>query len=119
MRPDLLADVLSGICEAALKPEEWPRVLQGVAKYLGADGAAYIMSNKHTARVECICLAGPAVGRQHEYVNHFAALDPYHAAASLGGDCWRACLKPACGTTTSSSSRGRRHQRHRALFESV
>ena len=77
MRPDLLAGVLSGICEAALKPEAWPGVLQDITGYLEADGAAYILVNKLTGRVEWISLSGPSFGRQDEYVSHFAALDPY------------------------------------------
>src|SRR3954470_9056065 len=77
MSRDLLAVVLSGICEAALKPEAWPGVLQDIAGYLEADGAAYILKNKRTARVEWINLWGASSGRQDDYVNHFAALDPY------------------------------------------
>src|SRR3954468_7317948 len=77
MRPDILAGVLSGICEAALKPEAWPVVLQDITGYLEADGAAYILMNKRTAEVEWISLSGPSVGRQSDYVSHFAALDPY------------------------------------------
>ncbi len=77
IRPDLLAGVLSGICEAALKPEAWPGVLQDITGYLEADGAAYILMNKLTARVEWISVSGPSVGRQADYVSHFAAIDPY------------------------------------------
>src|SRR3954453_2935695 len=77
MSRDLLAVVLSGICEAALNPEAWSGILQDIAGYLEADGAAYILKNKRTARVEWINLWGASSGRQDDYVNHFAALDPY------------------------------------------
>jgi DNA-binding CsgD family transcriptional regulator/PAS domain-containing protein len=74
---DPLTGVLSGICEAALEPGEWPRVLGSIAEYVGAIGAAYILTNKQNGRVEWISLAGPSVGLEPDYVTHFAALDPY------------------------------------------
>jgi hypothetical protein len=72
-----LRSIACGICDAALAPDLWSDVLRQLAEYLGAIGAAYILTNKRTGQVEWITLAGPSVELQSDYVSHFAALDPY------------------------------------------
>lgn len=73
----LLRSIAGGLCEAALSPDTWPRVLRQLSDYLGAVGAAYIVTNKATGQVERIALTGASAERQSDYVAHFAAVDPY------------------------------------------
>jgi DNA-binding CsgD family transcriptional regulator len=73
----LLRSITCGICDAALAPDAWSSVLGQLTEYLGAIGAAYILTNKRANQVEWITLAGPSVGLQSDYVAHFAAIDPY------------------------------------------
>jgi DNA-binding CsgD family transcriptional regulator len=68
---------MGGICDAALAPNVWSDVLPQLAEYLGAVGAAYILTNKRARQVEWVALAGPSVELQSDYVAHFAAVDPY------------------------------------------
>src|ERR1700732_634510 len=72
----LLQSIICGICDAALAPDAWPGVLRQLTEYLGAVGAAYILTNKRTGQVEWISLAGPSAELQSDYVAHFAAVDP-------------------------------------------
>jgi DNA-binding CsgD family transcriptional regulator/PAS domain-containing protein len=73
----LLRSIACGIGDAALAPAAWKTVLGQLTEYLGAIGAAYILTNRRTGQVEWITLAGPSVELQSEYVAHFAAADPY------------------------------------------
>jgi hypothetical protein len=73
----LLRSITRGICDAALAPDAWLSVLGQLTEYLGAIGAAYILTNKRANQVERITLAGPSVELQSDYVGHFAAIDPY------------------------------------------
>ena len=73
----LLQNIRGGICDAALAPSAWSRVLPQLTEYLGAAGAAYILTNKGTGQVECIALSGPSIELQSAYLTHFAAVDPY------------------------------------------
>jgi DNA-binding CsgD family transcriptional regulator len=73
----LLRSINSGICDAALAPDAWSGVLRQLTEYLGAPGAAYILTNKRTGQVEWIADAGHSVELQSDYVAHFAAVDPY------------------------------------------
>jgi DNA-binding CsgD family transcriptional regulator/PAS domain-containing protein len=73
----LLRSITGGICDAALAPDAWSDVLRQLTEYLGAVGAAYILTNKRTGQVEWISLAGPGAELQSDYVAHFAAVDPY------------------------------------------
>src|SRR3982074_799494 len=73
----LLRSITGGICDAALAPDAWSDVLRQLTEYLGAVGAAYILTNKRTGQVEWISLAGPSAELQSDYVAHFAAVDPY------------------------------------------
>src|SRR5712672_558713 len=73
----LLRSIACGIGDAALAPAAWKTVLGQLTEYLGAIGAAYILTNRQTGQVEWITLAGPSVELQSDYVSHFAAVDPY------------------------------------------
>ena len=65
------------IFDAAIKPELWSAALSGVAAIMGAEGAAYIVRDKQTRRVEWACLTGPSIELTQDYLGHYAALDPY------------------------------------------
>src|SRR3981189_2232983 len=73
----LLRSITGGICDAALAADAWWDLLRQLTEYLGAVGAAYILTNKRTGQVEWISLAGPGAELQSDYVAHFAAVDPY------------------------------------------
>ena len=75
----LLRSIACGIGDAALAPAAWKTVLGQLTEYLGAIGAAYILTNRRTGQVEWITLAGPSVELQSEYVAHFAAADALRA----------------------------------------
>src|ERR1700732_1749563 len=85
----LLRSITGGICDAALAPDAWPGVLRQLTEYLGAVGAAYILTNKRTGQVEWIALAGPSVELQSEYVAHFAAVDPFRPLLDGSPGCRR------------------------------
>ena len=77
MRSLCLARIIPSIFDAALAPELWPAALESIAETLGAVGAAYIIRDKRTGRVDWISLSGPSVELKAEYLTHYAALDPY------------------------------------------
>jgi hypothetical protein len=50
----LLRSITGGICDAALAPHAWSDVLRQLTEYLGAVGAAYILTNKRTGQVDLV-----------------------------------------------------------------
>lgn len=76
MHPDPSIRAISRISEASLAPDCWPAALQLVAEAFGAVGAAYILSNTRTGRVEWASFWGPSVQFKADYIGHYAALDP-------------------------------------------
>jgi hypothetical protein len=76
MRPDMRG-IAAHVHEAVLVPRLWPCALEFMTASLEAAGAAYIVFDKQTGRVDWVCLSGPSVDLKPEYVNHYAALDPY------------------------------------------
>lgn len=77
MRRDPFAGIVSRLYDAALAPEGWTTVLQSLADAAGTLGAAYILSNKQTGRVEWASIAGYGIDATADYVGYYAALDPY------------------------------------------
>ena len=77
MRSDPFIRAISRISEASLAPDCWPAALQSVTEALGAVGAAYILSNMRTGRVEWASFWGPSVQFKADYIGHYAALDPF------------------------------------------
>jgi hypothetical protein len=65
------------ISEAKLAPEAWPECLESLTGALGVAGAACIISNKKTGRVDWVCLSGLSAEFRSVYVNYYAALDPF------------------------------------------
>ena len=76
MRPDL-SRLMSKLHDAGLAADAWPEALQSLSDAVGVAGAAYITFNKITGRVDWACFSGLSEGVKHEYVRHYAALDPY------------------------------------------
>jgi DNA-binding CsgD family transcriptional regulator/PAS domain-containing protein len=74
---DSFSRVAASIHEAALAPELWPEALKTVTDAFGMIGAAYFVWNKQTGHVDRITLHGPMNGLKAEFVNHYAAREPY------------------------------------------
>src|ERR1700733_10427169 len=77
MKPHRMRHVAGQIYDAALAPELWPAALGSVAACFGAVGAGYIVRNKRTGRVDWADLAGPITEMKTDFVERYAALDPY------------------------------------------
>lgn len=87
MRHDPISSIVTRIYDAALMPDLWPATLRALTAELGEVGAAYILWNKQTSRVEWVSLAGPMLEMKAEFVAHYAALTPYRPvldAAPIG-----------------------------------
>jgi hypothetical protein len=54
MQPDI-ARLIGKPQEAGLEPETWPDTLKSLTNTLGIAGAACIISNKTTERVDWVC----------------------------------------------------------------
>jgi hypothetical protein len=72
-----ISSLVSTFQDAALSPEAWPRALEALTDAAGAAGAALIVSNKSTGKVDDACFSGLSAGFKSDYVRHYAALDPY------------------------------------------
>jgi len=57
--------------------EAWPDALKTLTEAAGVAGAALIISNKSTGNVEEACFSGLSAEFKSDYVEHYAALDPY------------------------------------------
>ena len=68
---------MSKLHDAGLAADAWPEALQSLSAAVAVAGAAYITFNKITGRVDWACFSGLSGGVKHEYVRHYAALDPY------------------------------------------
>jgi len=68
---------MSKLQDAALAADAWSEALQSLSDAVGLAGAAYIVFNKITWRVDWACFSGLSEGAKPEYVRHYAALDPY------------------------------------------
>ncbi len=77
MPADPLNRIVSRIHDAALEPRLWPVVLQSLTDATGAIGAAYIVRNTRTGRVDWANFSGPSTEYRSDYVTHFSALDPF------------------------------------------
>jgi hypothetical protein len=62
---------------AAVTPEAWPDALTALTDAAGVAGAALIIFNKSTGKVDEAHFCGLSAGFQSDYVQHYAALDPY------------------------------------------
>jgi hypothetical protein len=68
--------IIAKIHDAGFVPDAWPEALKALTDALGVAGAACIVSNKTTSRVDWVCFSGLSAELQCEYINHYAPLDP-------------------------------------------
>ena len=83
MPPDI-SRVVAKIHEAGLAHEAWPEALKSLTDALGVAGAAYIVSNKRTKRVDWACFSGLSAEFQPAYINYYAPLDPFTPLLNSG-----------------------------------
>ena len=74
---DPIGRVISKIHDAALDPRLWSSVLQSVTEAVGAIGAAYIVRNARTGRVDWASFLGPSAEFTSDYITRFAAQDRF------------------------------------------
>jgi hypothetical protein len=63
--------------DAAVTPEAWPDALTALTDAAGVSGAALIIFNKSTRKVDEAHFWGLSARFKSDYVQHYAALDPY------------------------------------------
>jgi DNA-binding CsgD family transcriptional regulator len=74
---DPIGRVISKIYDAALDPRLWTNVLQSVTEAVGAVGAAYIVRDARTGRVDWANFLGPSAKFTSDYITRFAAQDRF------------------------------------------
>jgi hypothetical protein len=72
-----LPRLVSTINNAARAPEGWREVMTLLMKVVRVTGAAYIVRDRSTGRVDCACFTGLSAEFKADYINHYAALDHY------------------------------------------
>jgi hypothetical protein len=65
------------IDDTAHAHEGWPDVLNLLMQAMRIPSAAYIVHSKTTESVDWLCVAGLSADCKSDYVNQYAALDPY------------------------------------------
>lgn len=70
----------AAIHNAAIAPHLWSDALALLAESVGAVGAAYFVSSEHIPQVDWACLSGPSHELTLEFIQHYAAIDPYTPA---------------------------------------
>ena len=77
MPADSLGRIIPRIHDAALDPRLWTSVLQSLTGAVGAIGAAYIVRNERTGRIDWANFLGPSAEFTSDYITRFAAKDPF------------------------------------------
>jgi hypothetical protein len=103
MSSDPITRAISRISEAALAPERWVAALQSITEAVGALGVGYLLLNKQTGGVEWVSLAGLSVD-VNDYINYYAARDPYRPALDPRPLEYPGDLHVAAGGGVTSSS---------------
>src|SRR5690349_15287018 len=78
---------ITSIYEATIAPELWPMALTSTSEALGAVGAAYLIENRRTGRVEWASLVGPGAASTRDYISYYSTIDPFrplHESAPTG-----------------------------------
>jgi hypothetical protein len=97
---------LARLHDAAVTPEAWPDALTALTDAAGVAGAALIIFNKSTGKVDEAHFCGLSAGFKFDYVRLYAALDPYSLLLDEAGknspSVFRTgCYEAANGTTIS------------------
>jgi len=71
------SSLVSALHDAAVAPEAWPQALKALTDAMGVAGAALIISNKSTWKVDEACFSGLSADFKPDYIRHYAAVDPY------------------------------------------
>jgi hypothetical protein len=72
-----MSSLVARLHDAAVTPEAWPDALTALTDAAGVAGAALIIFNKSTGKVDEAHFCGLSAGFKSDYVRHHAALDPY------------------------------------------
>jgi hypothetical protein len=72
-----MSSLVARLHDAAVMPEAWPAALTALTDAAGVAGAALIIFNKSTGKVDEAHFCGLSAGFKSDYVRHYAALDPY------------------------------------------
>jgi DNA-binding CsgD family transcriptional regulator len=89
MRAEVFSKIVSLVYDAAVTPDLWPKALEAIGEATGGVGAAYLIKNRQTHRVDWVNLAGPSAVMKTEYVNYYAARDPFNQVLEAAGNGWR------------------------------
>src|ERR1700761_6445681 len=72
-----MSSLVAKLHDAAVTAEAWPDALTALTDAAGVAGAALIIFNKSTGKVDEAHFCGLSAGFKSDYVRHYAALDPY------------------------------------------
>src|ERR1700722_3580119 len=72
-----MSSLVARLHDAAVTPEAWPDALTPLTDAAGVAGAALIIFNKGTGKVDEAHFCGLSAGFKSDYVRHYAALDQY------------------------------------------
>jgi hypothetical protein len=72
-----MSPLVSTLHDAAVSPEAWPLALKVLTEAMDVGGAALIIANKTTGRVDEACFVGLSAEFKLDYLERYAALDPY------------------------------------------
>jgi hypothetical protein len=72
-----MSSLVARLHDAAITPEAWPYALTALTDAVGVASAALIIFNKNTGEVDEAHFCGLSAGFKSDYVQHYAALDPY------------------------------------------
>ena len=72
-----MSSLVARLHDAAVTPEAWPDALTALTDAAGVAGAALIIFNKATGKVDETHFCGLSARFKFDYVRRYAALDPY------------------------------------------
>ena len=72
-----MSSLIAWLHDTAVTPEAWPDALTALTDAASVAGAALIIFNKSTGKVDEAHFCGLSAGFKSDYVRHYAALDPY------------------------------------------
>ena len=99
-----MSSLVARLHDAAVTPEAWPDALTALTDAAGVAGAALIIFNKSTGKVDEAYFCGLGAGFKSDYVRHYAALTrTRHCSMEAGKSSpsvfRTGCYEAASGTT--------------------